>query len=129
MRRSSRLRRTVSAALLVIGTLTLLAAVLDLFIWTAIADPGGLQRQVQQARRYPVIQQALANAIVTRAVEHASPDLIAARPLLQQIVAASIGAAPFDPIFRQAARELHRSLFEPNRSLVFDIADSGVVVS
>ncbi|HEX6509160.1 MAG TPA: hypothetical protein VF221_16145 [Chloroflexota bacterium] len=126
---SPRLRRIVSAALLLVGTLAMLAAVLDIYAWTAIVDSAGLQRHVQQARRDPAVQEALADVIVRRAIEHASPDVVAARPLLKQLVAGLLGSALFDPVFRQATAELHRSLFSPGHTIVFDVADSGVLLS
>ena len=93
-----------------------------------------LDSQAFAARAANVISQStmsrvVAREIVVQVVEPAQPDLIAARPLIEDGLTQVIRADAFRPVARLAAEHGHRLLFEQGSNAVFDIADAGAVVS
>ncbi len=73
------------------------------------------------------VQEYVSTVIVDGLIEEGSPDLIAARPLIDAAVQAVIGSAAFEQIYETALRETHRTLFSDD-PIVLQIVDASVVV-
>ncbi len=84
-------------------------------------------RTVAALDRGPV-RRVIARELVVQVIDRASPDLLAARPVLNSVVEGVVGTQEFRGIVRTLAGQAHRLLFERGGNVVFSIADAGAVV-
>ncbi len=128
------LRRTRSAPrpvaswlLLVAGALLLVAAEWVLWADEVLFDADGFSQRAVRALDDEDVQEYVSAVIVDGLIEEGSPDLIAARPLIEAAVQAVIGSAAFGQLYETALRETHRTLFSED-PIVLQIVDASVVV-
>src|SRR4051794_25161471 len=128
--RGRRVRRRLSRLLLVVAAVALLQGLVSAYAAVVLADPGAFADRVERARQDEDIRRFVAARIADRLVEHASPDAIAARPLLAQSLAAALASPTLTSVVRIAAVQLHATLVDPAApSAVLDLADAGVVAA
>lgn len=126
--RQRRARRIAAPALIVLGALFLLLGELQLYAARTIFDSEDFARRATSTLEEPEVRSFVA-ARVTDEIVGASPDLVAARPLIDSATDAIVGSAPFASLFRVAVQDLHRSVFDEDKDTVtLGIADSGVLV-
>jgi hypothetical protein len=85
------------------------------------------ERTVAALSREPV-RRVIARELVVQVIDASSPDLLAARPLLNSLVEALVATPQFRSVIRLAAEQGHRLLFTRRGNVAFGIADAGTVV-
>ena len=124
----SRVRRLLSlAVILLAGPVAVFGGVL--YLREEVLDSQAFAARAANVISEPTMSRVVAREIVVQVVEPAQPDLIAARPLIEDGLTQVIRADAFRPVARLAAEHGHRLLFEQGSNAVFDIADAGAVVS
>ena len=87
-----------------------------------------VNRTVAALDRAPV-RRVVARELVVQVIDRASPDLLAARPVLNSVVEGVVGTQEFRGVVRAVAGQAHRLLFDRGTgSVVFSVADAGAVV-
>jgi hypothetical protein len=125
-------RRARSAASIALAVLAAAAIVLGgacLYARETVLDSHAFaDRAVTAVQRAPV-RRVVAREIVTQLIKQSSPDLLAARPLLNSLVESAVGTPQFRGVVRLAAEQGHRLLFDRSGgNVAFSIADAGTVV-
>ncbi len=120
-------RPVASWLLLVAGAVLLVAAEWVLWADEVLFDANGFSERAVRVLNDEDVQTYVSTAIVDGLIEEGSPDLIAARPLIEAAVQAVIGSEAFEQLYETALRETHRTLFslEP---IVLQIVDASVIV-
>ncbi len=125
----SRARRLLSLALILLAGPVAVFGGVVLYVREEVLDSQAFAVRAADVVSQPTMSRVVAREIVVQVVEPAQPDLIAARPLIEDGLTQVIRAAPFRPVAELAAEHGHRLLFEQGSNAVFDIADAGAVVS
>ena len=126
---SGRGRNTGSIALAVIGAILAVVGTLLLYIRVEIIDPDAFADHAVEALKDDQVRDVVSTEIVVQLIERGSPDLVAGRPLLEQVVGTVLGAQPFQQVFRAAARESNRLLFDKGKdNVAFDVSDGLKIV-
>jgi hypothetical protein len=124
-----RARRIASVALAILGGLILLAGLLAHYARTQVLDGEHFADRAEAALEDDAVRDLVSDQIVTAVIERGSADLLAARPLLETVVRTAIDTEPFQRIFRRAALEANRVLFDRDRaSVAFELSDASQVV-
>jgi hypothetical protein len=126
---SDRTRGMASVALVVLGAALLLGGVVAYYLRTEILDQEAFGDRAVVALEDDRVRKVVSREIVVNLIDRGSTDLVAARPLLEGVVNAVIGSAPFKRIFRQAAVETNRVFFtRERRNALFDVSDATQLV-
>src|SRR5262249_521337 len=111
------------------GALLLLVGLVTSYMRISVLSTPGFTARMEAVRRDRATRELLAGVIVRQIEARGRPDLVAARPLLEQAVASAIGSDAFEPIYRAAVENLHRELLTPGgTSLLLNLSDLGVLV-
>src|SRR4051812_20680063 len=122
-------RNRASIALAVVGAVLAVIGVLLLYVRVELVDEDAFADHTVTALKDDRVRELAATEIVVQLVERGSPDLVAARPLLEQVVSTVLDAGPFQKIFREAGRQTNRLLFVKERdNVAFDVADGLQIV-
>ena len=118
-----------SVALVVLGAALLLAGVVAYYLRTEVLNEEAFADRAVVALEDDRVRKVVSREIVVNLIDRGSTDLVAARPLLEGVVSAVIGSAPFQRIFRQAAVETNRVFFNrERRNALFDVSDATQLV-
>jgi hypothetical protein len=128
LQRASRVRSVLSAGLIALAAIMLLAGGLTLYVREEILDTSAFADRAVDAIRQPAVKSVASREIAVQLVEPGVPDLVAARPALESAVGLAISSGLLRPVVRLAAEHAHRLLFERGGNAVFDVADAGTVV-
>lgn len=120
-------RPVASWLLLAAGAVLLVAAEWVLWADEVLFDADGFSERAVRALDDEDVQEYVSTVIVDTLIEEGSPDLIAARPLIEAAVQAVIGSSPFEQLYETALRETHRTLLSED-PIVLQIVDVSVVV-
>ncbi|MXW34589.1 MAG: phosphatidylinositol-specific phospholipase C domain-containing protein [Chloroflexi bacterium] len=120
-------RPVASWLLLAAGAVLLLAAEWVLWADEVLFDADGFSERAVRALDDDDVQEYVSTVIVDTLIEEGSPDLIAARPLIEAAVQAVIGSAAFEQLYETALRETHRTILSDD-PIVLQIVDASVVV-
>jgi hypothetical protein len=121
-------RPRLAALCAVLAVLVAAVAGVLMFLRVELLSPERFADHAVEAVMRPDVRDAIAERVVTQAIE-VEPDLLTARPLLEGVVADVVEAPAFQRLVRAAAREAHRVLFDPQEPpLVVDIVDAARVV-
>ena len=124
-----RARRIASVALAILGGLVLLAGLLAYYARTQVLEEERFADRAETALEHDAVRDLVSDQIVTALIEQGSTDLLAARPLLETVVRTAIDTEPFQRLFRRAALEANRVLFDRDRpSVAFELSDASQVV-
>ena len=104
------MRRAAVYILITIGVVLGVLAVLTVYVRDTVIDSDEAAQRSVEALQDPVVRQIIGRAVVDQIVI-AVPDALAARPLLEQIVAGALGAPAFQEVYQTAIRDLHRTVF------------------
>ena len=122
-------RNSLSVGLAVGAGLALLIGAILLYARVEVIDEDAFADNAVEALQDDATRDVIATELVIGLVENGSPNLVAARPLVQSVVDTVIDTAPFRRVFREAARQTNLLLFERDeRSVAFDLADASSVV-
>jgi hypothetical protein len=132
--RNSRLgaipRRALSVMLVLMSTLAAVAGGVTLYVREEIIDTQAFADHAVDAMQRPALQRVVARQVVVQLVERGSPDLLAARPLIQSVVQSVVASKPFGRVIRASAEHGHRLLFERGGgNAAFDVADAATVAA
>jgi hypothetical protein len=128
--RASRSRGALSVALVLVATLAALMGGVALYVRSEIVDASAFAGRAVDALHQPTMQRVLSREIVVQLIEKSSPDLVAARPVIESVAQTVIASQPFAQVFRLAVEHGHRLVFERRGgNAAFDIADAGTVVA
>jgi hypothetical protein len=128
--RRGRLRTSVSLILIVVATLCAAAGGVTLYIRDEIVDSSAFANRSVQALQKPPVSRVVAREITVQVLEQGTPDLLAARPVIESVLQLVVESKPFSAVFRLAAEHGHRLLFERGGgNAAFDIADAGTVIT
>ena len=120
-------RPVASWLLLAAGAVLLVAAEWVLWADEVLFDADGFSKRAVRALDDGDVQEYVSTVIVDTLIEEGSPDLIAARPLIEAAVQAVIGSAAFGQLYEAALRETHRTILSED-PIVLQIVDVSVVV-
>ncbi|HTA35064.1 MAG TPA: hypothetical protein VK761_00005, partial [Solirubrobacteraceae bacterium] len=125
---SRRARGATSVALAILAAAAVLVGGTCLYLRADVLDSHSFaNRSVAALQRAPV-RRVIARELVVQVIKQSSPDLLAARPLLNSLVEAVVATPQFRGVIRLAAEQGHRLLFERGGNVAFGIADAGTVV-
>jgi hypothetical protein len=124
-----RARSVAAGALGALGGALLLAGLLVAYAQVAVVDARGFAARAELARQSPAVRAWLAQKVAVKIEQNAAPDLIAARPLIESVVASALGSDAVRPVYAAAMTGLHRDLLSAGPSgVVVNLTDAGVVV-
>jgi hypothetical protein len=126
---SDRGRNRASIALAAAGAVLAVIGALLLYVRVEIIDPDAFADHAVEALEDDRVRDVVSTEIVVQLIERGSADLVAARPVLEQAVGAVLDARAFEQIFRAAARESNRLLFDKGKdNVAFDVSDGLKIV-
>ena len=105
-------RNSLSVGLAVGAGLALLIGAILLYARVEVIDEDAFADNAVEALQDDATRDVIATELVIGLVENGSPNLVAARPLVQSVVDTVIDTAPFRQVFREAARQTNLLLFE-----------------
>lgn len=115
--------------LLVAASIALLLGTVTLYVRATILDPREFADRATATLEDSEVRTVVSTRIVDEAIEQGSAELIQARPLLESAVASALDTGAFQAVFKEAARNVHKTVFEREHgSIVLDLADAGIVV-
>ena len=118
------MRHVSSRALLVAASIALLIGGVTLYVRAAILDSREFADRATATLENDDVRQVVSRRLVDQVIEQGSAELIQARPLLEAAVAGALDTGAFQAVFEQAAKNVHKLLFERERgSIVLDLAD------
>lgn len=126
---SHRARRVVSVVLITIAGLMALVGGVSLWGRKAIFDPQGFAGRATETLQSEDVRQVLAEQVTTQLIERGSAELVTIRPLVKTIVAGVIGSRPFEPVFRNAAQQVHAAIFSDDETIVLKLVDVTILVT
>jgi hypothetical protein len=124
-----RARRIAGVALAILGGVVLVLGAVAYYARAEVLDPEAFADRATSALEDDGVRDFVAQQLVVGVIERSSPDVLAARPLLETLVRAGIDTEPFRRLFRRAAIEANRVLFEREReSVAFELSDATKVL-
>src|SRR5690348_16567962 len=93
-------RNAASIALAVLGGVLVFAGALLLYARTQVLDEDAFADRAAAALDNEATRDVVSTEIVVGLIENGSPDLVAARLLVQQVVDTVIDSRPFKQVFR-----------------------------
>jgi hypothetical protein len=95
-----------------LAALVSVAAIVGLYLRAEIADRDAFADRAVAALDEPAVRQVAAREVVVGLLERGSPDLVSARPLLENAVQIVVASDPFRSLVRRAALQAHHLLFD-----------------
>jgi hypothetical protein len=127
---ADRSRGALSVALVLVATVAALMGGVALYVRSEIVDSSAFAGRAVNALHQPTMQRVLTREIVVQLIEKSSPDVVAARPVIESVGQTVIASQPFAQVFRLAVEHGHRLLFERHGgNVAFDLADAGTVIA
>jgi len=121
-------RGATSVVLVILAALALLGALVSGYASDAFFDSDEFADRAAAALDDEGVRAEVALRVTDDLVE-ADPDLVAVRPVIESAVSGVVGAGAFQGIFKTAARDVHRAIFQQDQNtVVFTLADIGTVV-
>jgi hypothetical protein len=128
-RLSDSTRGVAAVFLIVLGAVLLFAGTIAFYARDQVIDREAFADRALEALDDDQVRHLVSVEIVVNAIERGSPDLVAARPLLQSVVDTVIDTGPFRRVFRAAALETNRIFFVRGKeNALFDLGDAAGVV-
>ena len=103
-------KRALAAALVVAGIISGVTGILSVYVRDTLVDSDEAARRAITALTQPEVRQLIAETVVDQMVK-SNPDLLAARPVLSEVVSGVIAAPVFRRVYESAIRDLHRTVF------------------
>jgi hypothetical protein len=122
-------RWTASRVLVITGSVLLVLATLAVVLYRTFLDSSTFADGIDQIRQTDVVSDALGVELAEQIVQ-ADPDLVAVRPLIEQVGAFVAGSDVLSPLVRRAAAEAQQAATSADgTAIVLRVADAGVVAA
>ncbi len=122
-------RDVASRVLVVVGAVLLLLAVLAVVAYRTFLDTDSFAAGVDEIRKTEAVSEALGRELAAQIVAGA-PDLVAVRPLIEQVSAEVAGSDLLSPVVVRAAAQAQRAATEEDSAaIVLRLADAGAVAT
>jgi hypothetical protein len=122
-------RASWSQPLVVVGSVLLGLAALCVVAYATFLDTSTFARSVDEIRTTPAVSAALGAELADQIVA-AEPDLVAVRPLIEQVAAFVAGSDVLSPLVVQAAARVQQAATTGDGAgIVLTLADAGVVAT
>jgi hypothetical protein len=122
-------RETASRVLVVVGSILLFFAVLVLVLYRTFLDTDSFAAGVDEIRKTEPVSEALGRELATQIVA-GKPDLIAVRPLVEQVSVEVARSSLLSPlVVRAAAQAQQAATQEDSAAIVLRLADAGAVAT
>jgi hypothetical protein len=122
-------RTTASVGLAAVGAVLVVLGTLLFYARSEIIDEEAFADHAVEALDDDELRAVVATEITVQLVERSSADLVAARPLIEQVVATVVDTRPFKQVFREAARQANRLLFIRSRdNVAFNVSDAVEII-
>ncbi len=121
-------RTAASVVLAVLGAVALAAGGACLYVREELLNSNKFAQRTEAALTSAPVKRVVAREIVVQVIDEASPDLLAARPVLDTVTEAVVGTPQFRSLIRTAALNAHRLLFDRGGNVALSVADAGTVV-
>jgi hypothetical protein len=129
MRAKGRAASALGHALVLLGSLCLVAGVVAGYVNRTVLDSDRLAASIDEVRRDPAVSAVLGRAL-TDALLRQQPDAVAVRPLIDSVATSLVGSNLLSGPTRAAAGSFTRALTEPSSgTVVLRVADAGAVVT
>src|SRR3954471_25085312 len=121
-------RRTAASALTVVAAILLVGASVVGYAQHALLDSDQFADRATASLRDPVVRDVVGERVTDGLILRNEPDLQTARPLIVSAVAGIVGGGAFSGLFRRAALDAHRAVFQHDQDTVtLTLADVGTV--
>jgi hypothetical protein len=127
-RERRRARSALSVALAIVAAAAVVLGGACLYVREQLLDADAFARRTSATLGHAPVRRVIAREIVVQAIDRGSPDLLAARPLLNSLVEGVVATPQFRGAISLAAGQGHRLLFDRGGNVAFGIADGGTVV-
>lgn len=122
-------RNVASRVLVVVGGVLLLLAVLAVVAYRTFLDTASFAAGVDEIRKTEAVSDALGRELAAQIVA-GTPDLVAVRPLVEQVSAEVAGSDLLSPLVVRAAAQAQRAATEEDSAaIVLRLADAGAVAT
>src|SRR3954471_19386474 len=98
-------RRNVSAAMLVVGLVALIGAVLTLYLKDRVLDGDQFADSAVATLDDPDVDRVVSTAITVRVVDRLDPDLVTFKPLIESVVGSLLDTDALRSALRRGALE------------------------
>ncbi len=123
-------RRSLATVLVVVASLLLAAATLTGYARRAFFDSNQFADRAAATLSDPSVRALVGERVTDGVVLQHEEDLLSARPIIASVISGIVGAPPFRSLFRGAALDAHRAVFERDQNTVaLTVADVGTVVA
>jgi hypothetical protein len=113
----------------VVGGVLLVLATVAVLLFRTLLDTSGFAASVDEIRKTAVVSEALGAELAAQIVA-AEPDLVAVRPLIEQVAAFVAGSDVLSPLVERAAAEAQQAATSADgSSIALRLADAGVVAA
>lgn len=123
-----RARSALSVALAILAAVAVVAGGSCLYVREELLDSGAFAERTVAALGHEPVRRVIAREVTVQVIGRSSPDLLAARPLINSVVEAVVATPQFRSVIRLTAGQAHRLLFDRGGNVAFSIADAGTVV-
>jgi hypothetical protein len=121
-------RSPAATVLVVVASVLLLGAALTGYARHAVLDGDQFANRATATLQAPAVRTEIADKVTDRLVSGRGADLIAVRPLISSAVSGVVGGGAFGSLFRRAALDAHRAVFDRNENTVaLTVADVGTI--
>src|SRR4029453_3473303 len=123
-------RRSLATALVVLPAVLLTAATLAGYARRAFFDPDQFADRAAATLSDPSVRTLVSERVTDDVVLSHQEDLLAARPIIASTVSSVVGGGAFRSLFRRAALDAHRAVFQHDQNAVtLTVADVGTVAA
>ena len=123
-------RRVVATVLVVLTSVLLAAATLAGYARRSLFDSDQFADRSTATLRDSSVRTLIADQVTDRVVLRNQADLLAARPIIASAISGIVGGGAFQSLFRRAALDVHRAVFQHDENTVtLTLADVGTVAA
>jgi hypothetical protein len=123
-------RRSLATVLVVLTSALLAAATVAGYAQRALFDSDQFADRASSTLADSSVRSLVADRVTDEVVLRHQADLLSARPIIASAISGVVGGSAFRSLFRRAALDVHRAVFERDQdTVVLTIADVGTVVA
>jgi hypothetical protein len=123
-------RRSLATVLVVLTSVVLAAATVAGYVQRALFDSDQFADRASSTLADSSVRSLVADRVTDEVVLRHQADLLSARPIIASAISGVVGASAFRSLFRRAALDVHRAVFERDQdTVVLTVADVGTVVA
>jgi hypothetical protein len=123
-------RRVAVGLLVLLAVVAMVLALVVGYVRRAAVDSDQFANRATVALKDDSVRSLIGEKVTDQLVLNKASDLIAARPLIESIVASAVGSRAFTGAFRSGVRDVHRAVFSRDQDTVtLTLADVGTIVA